>query len=122
MITILFGMIMTERKYYKQLLPNLITYFCVENDNVTGMFREAKTNNNLSIMRDIDTSLWRNVSVNDLAKTLINQSEEIDEYEYETSKFIVDSFIDSEYSLITEDKMPITLAKKNEVVSETVFC
>ena len=109
-------------KYYKQVLPQIITFFYTEDDNVLGMFREVKTKKNLSIMRDIDTSIWRNISINELAQTLVDHSEEITKIEYETAKYLVDTFIDCDYWLISEDKVPETMAIEKKVVSETVYC
>ena len=109
-------------KYYKQVLPQIITFFYTEDDNVLGMFREVKTKKNLSIMRDIDTTMWRNISVNDLAQTLVDHSEEITKIEYETAKYLVDTFIDCDYCLISEDKVHETMAIEKKVISETVYC
>ena len=109
-------------KYYKQVLPQVITFFYTEDDNVLGMFREVKTKKNLSIMRDIDTSMWKNISVNELAQTLVDHSEEITKIEYESAKFVVESFINSEYWMISEDKIPETMATEKKVISETVYC
>lgn len=111
--------------YYKQVLSNIITFFFVNTvtRNVEGMFREFKDKNTISIMRNIDTTLWEDIDNNDLAKALLDASTPIKQEEYEAAEFVMLAMIGSDYWFLSEDKYEEPKIEENvEVVAETVYC
>lgn len=112
--------------FYKQVLPQIITFFFVnpQTRNIEGMFKECKLKNTLSLMRDCNTELWKDIDNNELAKSLINASKQIAQEEYEAAKFVLDSMIDYDCWLTSEDKVGTsTIETENkEVVTDVIYC
>jgi hypothetical protein len=111
-------------KYYKQALPSLMTFFCVneETRNVECMFREYKSSEMLSLSYVHNLSMWDNVDNNELSRTLIQTSVEIKKEEYEAAEFIMKAMVESEYWIIAEEKCVLQNPHKSEVVTEPVYC
>jgi hypothetical protein len=114
--------------YYKQIIPGALTFFVVNTvtRNIEGMFKECKTKNILSLMRDLDTSLWYDIDHNELAKAMIASSIQITQAEYEAAEFVMKAMVETDYWLLSEDKIEesyFTPAEEiKEVVTETVYC
>lgn len=111
--------------YYKQLIPGVLTFFIVNpiTRNVEGMFRECKTNDIISIIRNVNTKAWADIDNNELAKNLIENSIQISQEEYEAAEFIMKAMIETDYWFLSEDKVELdNPIKEKELTTETVFC
>ena len=114
--------------YYKQIIPGVLTFFAVNTvtRNIEGMFKECKTRNILSLMRDLDTSIWNDIDHNELAKAMIASSTQITQAEYEAAEFVMKAMVETDYWFLSEDKIEepyFTPAEEiKEVVTETVYC
>ena len=86
------------------------------------MISEKVGTDSRELKRNIDTSIWRDIDTNPLAHTLIASSVVVSREEYETALFAINAMIDSDYSLLSEDKISSKFDMEEEVVTETVIC
>ena len=108
--------------YYKNVKPSCIIFFYVNQNTkmIEGVFSEVRLKDIISIRRNSSMLVgYGKIDEDEKAQAFLKASKQITYEEYKYSKLMLDSFMDSEYWLISED--PIKEEIKEEV-TETVYC
>jgi len=110
--------------YYKQRVAGTLTFFIVNpvTRNIEKMFREIKTKNTFSLVKDIDTKIWKDIDHNILAKSLIENSIMISQEEYEAAEFVLNAMVESDYWMLSEDSFSLEENNEKKVVTDVVYC